>query len=163
MSKDTFQELLNSQKLPNHDNFNWCIEDIELAWDHQQKKIDELKKLTLDNQARYNGALETIKALEKKIDELEKEKLELVELGTDQFVTEKIQDLEERLKLKTTNEVNASVNADCLEGCRVKLKKAESKLKKAVETLKVYAYTANAEVNTRVARKTLEELEKGEL
>jgi hypothetical protein len=58
--------------------------------------------------------------------------------------------------------VQASVNADCLEGCRVKLKRAELKLKKAVETLKVYAYTANAEVNTRVARKTLEEIEKGD-
>jgi hypothetical protein len=249
MSKDTFQELLNSQKLPNHDNFNnkpealkpkkekwtyelevkkifeanpelmgksmveiakyffiqgelrqsnvleamrqkfihllglnqganyifskymdednWCIEDIELAWDHQQEKIDELKKLTLDNQARYNGALETIKALEKKIDVLQTtldgfKNTGMIGVSPYQFL-EKIQDLEERLKLKTTNEVNASVNADCLEGCRVKLKRAESKLAKAVETLKVYAYTANAEVNTRVARKTLEELEKGEL
>ena len=55
---------------------------------------------------------------------------------------EKIQDLEERLKLKTTNEVNASVNADCLEGCRVKLKRAESKLKKAVEALRFYGDTS---------------------
>ena len=42
-------------------------EAIKSTWNHQQKKIDELRKLTLDNQARYNGALAEIKDLEKQV------------------------------------------------------------------------------------------------
>jgi hypothetical protein len=142
---------------------------VEDAWNHQQKKIDELKKLTLDNQARYNGALETIKALEKKIDVLQTtldgfKNTGMIGVSPYQFL-EKIQDLEESLKLKTTNEVNASVNADCLEGCRVKLKRAKSKLTKAVEALRYIEINSDCmdDITYCVyAEKTLEEIEKGD-
>jgi len=36
------------------------------AWNHQQKKIEHYKKIAMDNQARYSGALERIAELEKK-------------------------------------------------------------------------------------------------
>jgi len=38
--------------------------------------------------------------------------------------------LKEQLKLKTQNEVNASVNADCLDGCREQKKKLIEALEK---------------------------------
>ena len=75
----------------------------------------------------------------------------------------KIQDLEERLKLKTTNEVNASVNADCLEGCRVKLKRAEAKITKATEAFgEIRKYNGDTTKVDTIIRKTLAEMEKGE-
>ena len=42
-----------------------------------------------------------------------------------------IEKLEEKLKLKTMNEVQSSINADCLDGCRLILKKINGKLDKA--------------------------------
>ena len=48
----------------------------------------------------------------------------------------KIDKLQEKLKLKTQNEIDASVNADCLDGCRIKLQAAEEKIKELEKDLK---------------------------
>ncbi len=44
---------------------------------------------------------------------------------------QEVAELKEELKLKTLNEVNASVNADCLDGCRIQREKLKAILKEA--------------------------------
>lgn len=77
MSK-TFEEWFDSL---DHARMVNSYEYAEQTWNHQQKKISSLqdqlqwslkneekyKKLTLDNQTRYNGALAEIKDLEKQV------------------------------------------------------------------------------------------------
>lgn len=53
---------------------------------------------------------------------------------------EKRKAAEEKLKLKTQNEIDASVNADCLAGGRVKLKAAEDKIQELEKDLKDSIY-----------------------
>ncbi len=62
-----------------HCNFvlkNMCESSYREAWNHQAKKIDDLRKTVLDFQERYSGALKTIKELEKANDILYSKVLE---------------------------------------------------------------------------------------
>lgn len=67
--KESFEGWRQSQ----HEDKAWKMPYYDAsreAWNHQQKKIDHYKELAMDNQARYNGALERINELEKQLGEL---------------------------------------------------------------------------------------------